>query len=367
MTVIRARRLFTGSGELVPGELVIDGDRIVSVGSPGDRAPDTDVDTLVPGFVDVHNHGGGGMSYSDGPATAVGVHRRHGSTTIVASLVSQPVDVLERQLRILAPLVADGTLGGIHLEGPWLSTEYKGAHSEAALCDPNMVDVDRLLDAAGGTVCMVTLAPERNGAIAAIHRLTARGVVVALGHSAADHATTVAAIDAGATGATHLFNAMPPMHHRSPGPVLALLEDDRVWLELILDGHHLDPALAAWVAQTYPERTVLITDAMAAANCGDGHYTLGDLPVEVQHGVARIRGTDTIAGSTLTLDAALRNSIHAGMPWQQAIRSATALPAQFVGLRDVGALAAGYRADAVALTEDHHVQRVLHRGKWLDS
>jgi N-acetylglucosamine-6-phosphate deacetylase len=366
MTAIGARRLFTGVDEFSPGELVTAGDRIVSVGPPGNAPPDLVVDTLVPGFVDVHNHGGGGFSFSDEPLVAADVHRRHGSTTIVASLVSQPIDVLEEQVRTLAPLVRDGVFGGIHLEGPWLAAEYKGAHPIDALRDPVLADVDQLLDAGAGTVRMVTLAPERAGAIDAIRHLSSRGVVAALGHSGADYLTACAAIDAGVTGATHLFNAMPTMHHRTPGPVLALLDDDRVWLELIIDGTHVSPALAAWVARTYPERTVLITDSMAAACCGDGHYQLGDLPVDVTSGVARVSGTDTIAGSTITLDAAVRNGVEAGISWRQAIRSATVLPARYLGFDDVGLLAAGKRADAVALSDVCTIERVLHRGTWVE-
>lgn len=365
--VIHARRLFTGSEEYSPGEVVIDGDRIVSVGALSDRSPDVEVGTLVPGFVDVHNHGGGGASFGDDPLVAVAAHRRQGTTTMLASLVSQPIEVIEQHLHTLAPLVADGTLGGIHLEGPWLAPDYRGAHPEAALCDPTMSDIDRLLDAADGTVRMVTLAPERRGGFDAIDRLVSRGVVVALGHSGADYTTAAAAVGRGITGATHLFNAMPSIHHRSPGPVLALLEDARVWLEMIVDGHHLDPALAVWVATTYPDRLVLISDAMAAANCGDGHYTLGELAIDVHHGAARVSGTDTLAGSTLTLDLAIRNAVDAGVPWQQAVRSATTLPARFVGLDDVGALAVGSRADAVVLSDDFTVERVLHRGEWLSA
>lgn len=367
MTIIRARRLFTGAEEFTPGELEFVDDRIIGVGVPGNRRPDFQVDTLVPGFVDVHNHGGGGVNFSDNPVAAVAGHRRHGSTTIIASLVSQPIDVLETHVRKLAPFVTDGVLAGIHLEGPWLSPGYKGAHPEDALCDPTLVDVDRLLDAGQGTVRMVTLAPERPGAMAAIRRIVERGAVAALGHSAADFTTAREAIAAGVTGATHLFNAMPPMHHRTPGPVLALLDDERVWLELIVDGVHLDPALAAWVARTCPDRSVLITDAMAASCCGDGRYALGNLAVDVHDGVARVSGTDTIAGSTITLDAAVRNCVRAGVPWHQAIRSATILPARFVGLDDVGILAVGLRADAVVLTDMCTVERVLFRGEWVNA
>jgi N-acetylglucosamine-6-phosphate deacetylase len=265
----------------------------------------------------------------------------------------------------LATLVEAGDLAGIHLEGPWLALRYKGAHPPQLLTDPDPAEVARLLDAGRGAVRMVTLAPERPGAIDAIRLLAERGVVAAIGHTDADFDTCRAAIDAGATGATHLFNAMAPLKHREPGPVLALWQDRRVYLELIMDGVHVRPELVAFVASTAPARVVLVTDAMAAAASEDGDYVLGELPVEVRGGVARIAGTDTIAGSTLTLDVGVRNAVTAGVPFAQAVRSATALPADYLGLPDVGRLVAGARADLVVLDSALLVTRVMHRGTWL--
>ena len=276
------------------------------------------------------------------------------------------IEDLERQVACLATLVDSGELAGIHLEGPWLALKYKGAHPPLLLADPDPAVVARLLAAGRGAVRMVTIAPERAGAIESIRLMAANGVVAAIGHTDADYDACQQAIEAGATGATHLFNAMAPLRHREPGPVLALWEDRRVYLELIMDGVHVRPELVAFVMSTEPDRVVLVTDAMAAAGAADGDYVLGELPVEVREGVARIAGTDTIAGSTLTLDRAVRNAVAAGVPLAQAVRAATALPADYLGLTDVGRIEAGMRADLVVLDETLAATRVLHRGTWLD-
>ncbi|MDO5682356.1 MAG: N-acetylglucosamine-6-phosphate deacetylase [Propionibacteriaceae bacterium] len=364
--ILRAERVFTGEVEHAPGEVVIDGDRIVRVG-PVSTAVDAEIVdlgavTLVPGFVDVHSHGAAGVAFSEDPDKVLAFHRSHGTTSMIASLVTEPLATLHQQISDLAPLVHRGDLAGIHLEGPWLAAAYKGAHAEKYLRDPDPVDVSAVLEVGEGTVRMVTLAAERAGGLESVALLRDRGIVAALGHTAADHATAVAAIDAGVTGATHLFNAMPPLHHRTPGPVLALMADPRVWLEVILDGVHLSPDLVAWLFEVCGDRIVLITDAMAATGCCDGAYRLGSLPVDVRDGIARIAGTDTIAGSTLTLDAALHHAVTAGVDWRAAVRSLTVLPAAYLGLDDVGLLRAGARADLLALDDQWQVTGVWHRG-----
>lgn len=364
------RILFPDADAPVAGFLQTAGDRIVAVGSgtPPGPADEHLSGIVVPGYVDVHCHGGGGASFvTDDPDVArqvLAAHRRLGVTTMVASLVTSAMPDLKRQLDCLAGLVESGELAGIHLEGPWLALKYKGAHPPALLTDPVPAEVAELLDAGRGAVRMVTLAPERTGALESIALMTGRGVVAAIGHTDADYDACRAAIDAGVTGATHLFNAMAPLRHREPGPVLALWEDRRVYLELILDGVHVRPELVAFVMGTAPDRVVLVTDAMAAAASDDGDYVLGELPVEVRDSVARIAGTDTIAGSTLTLDAAVRHAVAAGVPLAQAVRSATALPSDYLGLADVGRLAPGLRADLAVLDESLFVTRVLHRGSW---
>ena len=371
MLLAASRMLFPDAREPVPGYLRILDERIteVGVGTPP-QSPDEHVDGLVvPGYVDVHCHGGGGASFvTEDPAVArqaIQAHRSRGVTTMVASLVSDAIPALTRQVGCLAGLVEAGELAGVHLEGPWLSGAHAGAHAPELLCDPEPASVAELLDAGRGTVRMVTLAPERPHAMAAITLLRQRGVVAAIGHTDADFETTQRAIEAGATGATHLFNAMAPLHHRAPGPILALWADPRVYLELIMDGVHVRPELVAFVMNDVPDRAVLITDAIAAAGAGDGEYVLGKLPVTVKGGVARVTGTDTIAGSTLTLDRAVRNAVTAGVPLASAIRSATQLPADYLGLADVGRLSVGAFADLAVLNEDVEVIRVMRRGHWL--
>ena len=220
------------------------------------------------------------------------------------------------------------------------------------------------VDAGGGAVKMVTIAVEKPGALESVRLMADRGVVAALGHSDCTYDQAVAAIEAGVTGATHLFNAMPGLHHRTPGPILALLDDQRVWCELIVDGVHLRPELAAWV-MSVSDRVVLVTDAMAAAGCHDGDYVLGDLDVVVTDGVARITGTDTIAGSTLVLSRGVQVAIEAGVAPEVALRAATFNAARYLDLEGVGEFVSEAFADAVVFGADWSVDKVMYRGEWL--
>lgn len=233
------------------------------------------------------------------------------------------------------------------------------------MIDPTPAAVDALLAAASGHLRMVTLAPERPGALAAIRRFVDAGVRVAIGHTDADLAVARAAIDAGATVATHLANAMPPLLHRAPGPVGACLTDERVTCELIVDGLHLDPTMVALAHAAKGRAGVaLITDAIAAAGVGDGDYLLGGLAVRVTGGAARLVEGGSLAGSTLTMDAALRNAVAAGLPLTDAVMAASTNPARLVGLGDVtGSITAGRRADLVVLDHSLTVQAVYVAGQ----
>lgn len=371
MTVLTAARVAGPDRVHAPGWVRCEGVEVVGVGAGDPPAPaDLDLgDVLVaPGFVDAHCHGGGGTSFQDGVDAAravAGVHLRHGTTSVVASLVT---DTHERQLsavRDLAPLVRGGVLAGLHLEGPWLAPEHRGAHDPRLLATPSVADARELVAAADGALRMVTIAPELPGASDVIAALVEAGVVAAIGHTGATWEQTTLALAAGATVGTHLFNGMRPVHHREPGPVIALLNSE-AFVEVIADGVHLHPSITRRVLADAPDRAVLITDAMAAAGMSDGDYGLGPLRVEVRDGVARLAGGGSIAGSTLTMDAALRHAVlTAGVPLLDAVRAATATPARMLGLADVGELREGARADLVVLDDDLRVRRVMRSGAWL--
>jgi N-acetylglucosamine-6-phosphate deacetylase len=378
--LLASDRVWTGSGSVEAGWLEVSDGRIAAMGSgPAPRPVDFDLtgQVVVPGFVDIHNHGGGGAGFQDGDpeavATAAALHRRHGTTTLLASLVSAPIAELTAAVDALAPLVAAGTVAGVHLEGPFLAQARCGAHAPEHLRPPHRGDLDRMLAAGPDVVRMMTLAPELAGGLDAVRRLVAAGVVAAVGHTDAGYDTIRAAIDAGASVATHLCNGMPPLHHRAPGPVLACLTDSRVAVELIADGVHLHDAMLRHLATTAgPGRAVLVTDAIGAAGVSDGEYRVGSRRVIVRGAEVRlaIGGTEPgpLAGSVLTLDAALARAVGAGVPLLDALTAVTTAPAFAVGLSArAGVLAVGRRADLVVLAGDLSVQRVLAGGQWVEA
>ena len=377
MPLIAAGTVVLEQGICRPGWVHTSGPRIVGCG-PGAPPQHPDVDlpnaVIVPGFVDIHVHGGGGASYLDGDIAeimrAAEFHRGHGTTTTLASLVTAGAADLVRGVRALAEATRDGVIAGIHLEGPWLSSVHCGAHDRTQLRDPTPAEIDALLAAGDGAIKMVTLAPERRGSDGTIASLIGAGVVVALGHTDASYEQTRRAIDLGATVGTHLFNAMRPLHHREPGPALALLEDARVTVELIADGVHVHPAVVhATTRAAGADRVALVTDATAAAGLGDGEFRLGTTPVDVVDGVAQVRGTPTIAGSTATIDRLFRAA--AGFESDpdaalaDAVRMTSTTPARALGLPDVGSLRAGAQADLVVLDRDLQVSAVMAHGSWL--
>ncbi|GAA2470205.1 N-acetylglucosamine-6-phosphate deacetylase [Actinocorallia cavernae] len=370
-------RVLTGANVVLPtgtvknGTVAIDGTRITGA-PPADAAVlDVSGHWLVPGFVDLHNHGGGGASFS-GTAeqilTAIRTHRAHGTTTLVASTVTDEMDLLVRQAGLLSELAEQGDIAGIHFEGPFISPCRKGAHSEALLRHPEPAEVRKLIDAARGQARMLTLAAELPGGIDSVRLLAEHGVIAAIGHTDATYEQTVDAIEAGATVATHLFNAMPALGHRTPGPVAALLEDERVTVELINDGTHLHPAaLELAFHHAGADRVAFITDAMDAAGIGDGRYMLGPLEVEVSEGVARLVEGGSIAGSTLTLDRAFKRAVTVDrLPVEAAVQALSANPARLLGLSDrVGSLEPGKDADLVLLDADFDVRGVMRHGEWV--
>ncbi|MFF8536701.1 N-acetylglucosamine-6-phosphate deacetylase [Streptomyces sp. NPDC015532] len=383
--VLAGARVVLPTGIAHDGRVIIDGPRIAgagaaethSAGVPGGAPADTPVTDLsghwvVPGFVDIHNHGGGGASFTSGTVEdvlrGIHTHRLHGTTTVVASTVTGDMHGLAERAGTLSELAEQGDLAGIHFEGPFISPCRKGAHSEELLRDPDPADVRKLLDAARGRASMVTLAPELPGGLDSVRLLAEHGVIAAIGHTDATYEQTKAAIDAGATVATHLFNAMPALGHRAPGPIAALLEDERITVELINDGTHLHPAsLELAFHHAGSGRVAFITDAMDAAGFGDGRYMLGPLEVEVADGVARLVEGGSIAGSTLTLDRAFQRAVTVDrLPVQDVVAAISANPARLLGVYDrVGSLEPGKHADLVVLDADFALKGVMRGGEWV--
>lgn len=316
--VVHSARKVDADGQVDDFWLVADGGVIVTTGSgigwrdaaalPGYEVIDARGAWLTPGFIDLHCHGGGGHPYDDGPEemlAALTTHRAHGTTRSLVSHVANPLASLRESLSVVADLTAsDPLVLGSHLEGPFLSRERRGEHDDAFLREPGPEMVEELIGAARGTLRTATIAPELPNALETIDVLIEAGTVVGVGHTTADYDVATRAFEIGARILVHAFNAMNGIHHRAPGPVMAAIDNPEVTLELILDGLHVHPPVARMLFHEAPGRVALVTDAMAAAGASDGHYRLGGLNVSVRDGLAVLSGTSTLAGSTLTQDAA---------------------------------------------------------------
>jgi N-acetylglucosamine-6-phosphate deacetylase len=389
--VIVRGHLVTPDAEIPDGVVAVENDMIVYAGTvgewrqrqPGAALPEP-VGTVLPGLVDIHCHGGGGKAVTTtdaDEAAAVAVHHaQHGTTSLMASLVTAPRDVLLDQVRALLPLVSSGELAGLHLEGPFLSPARCGAQSPEFLIAPDIGLADELLAAGDGAIKVMTLAPELTAAPDVATRLCEAGVTVALGHSDASYTEFRQALRAldGLGLVTHLGNGMPAFHHRSVGPVGASLVEaaaGHAVVEVIGDGVHVDPGFVALVfAIAATGSVVLVTDAMAAAGMSDGDYELGAQRVQVRDGVARLSGESapqsaqtSIAGGTSHLvEVVARTVREAGVPLVDAVTAASRTPARVLGVAgQCGALEAGLRADLVVVDADLRPVRVMRRGQWL--
>ncbi len=330
---------------------------------------------IAAGFVDVHVHGWGGYDAMGGAEALGGMARalaRRGVTSFLPTAVSAPLDVLAgfaAAVRGWSPSAApDGAAPlGLNLEGPFLAAARKGAHDASALIEPAAVgdaEIDPLLD----TLRLITIAPELPGALDLIARLRAAGVAVSLGHSAASLDEARAGYRAGATGTTHLFNAMSGIDHRAPGLAAAALLEDDAFVELIADGHHVHPALWSLIRRAKgPDRLILVSDAIALAGMGDGRGRLGGLDVEVADGRVTLAGTTTLAGSVIALDDAVRNLVATGVMLPEAVAAASANPLALIGQTDRGRIAIGQRADLVELDGDLAIRGVWVAGRRLDA
>ena len=386
-TAIHASRILTPDEEINDGVIVVEGSRIAAMGHRDEmRLPPGAIDfvatgmTVIPGFVDVHIHGAGGHDVMEADARALdritSTVARHGTTSIVATTVTAPVDDTCRSLQGIARYIREhenvepdhlaAEILCIHLEGPFISKSRRGVHPPDSLARPSVETFGRFLEAADGLVKIVTVAPELPGALELIAAAVAAKVVAAIGHTDADYDHARAAIQAGARHAVHVYNAMRPFEHRDPGVVGAILTDPEVTAEVIADLVHVaGPAIQVLIGTKGFDTVLLVSDGIAATGMADGKYRLGNFEVSVKDGVAR-NHEGKLAGSTLTLDRALRNIVAIGVPLQDAVRMATVLPARRIGLAGKkGIIAVGADADLVALTPDLRVAAVMTRGAGL--
>jgi len=367
---IRASQLHTGTETLTDALLEFENERITRIAKYAGESCDSSVESLVPGFVDVHCHGGGGAFFFDEDDKAIDhaaqFHLNHGTTTLVASFIANPVELIERQITRLVALMPLKNIRGMHLEGPFLSEIFCGAHNPEFLLPPTDELITRFLKVGKGNILMMTIAPELPNAMNAIRNLASQGVIAAIGHSDADNLITRQAIDNGAKLVTHFFSAMRPIHHRIGSMTLATLLDERIHLELILDSVHIFPEAVAIPKSLAPRRVIAITDALSVAGQPDGDYRLGTVDVELRSGIAKIKGKDLLAGSTLTMDRSFKSAItKLNFTPLEAVQAFATRPAKLFGFDDVGELRPGHRADFLAFDSDWNLKSVWFRGSQL--
>jgi len=374
MTALTGATVVTPEGVLVDGWVLVEGDQIQGVGqgsAPEGPTIDLRGGWLLPGFIDIHCHGGSGHDFASGdPAeieAATRFHAQHGTTGMLASLVTAHVDDLCRQLEAIADAMdrPDSLILGAHLEGPFLSPDRCGAQNPMFLLQPDRGVLTRLLEAGRGILKMITIAPELPGALELVEEAASVGIVVAIGHTAATFEQATDAVHRGARVATHLFNGMTPLHHREPGPVLAAL-DAGLACELINDGAHVHPGILRLVAAYPHTQLLLVTDAISAAGMGTGLYQLGGQAVIVENGIARLVTNGSLAGSTLTMDRAFAAAVReSGLSIQTVAAAAATNPARVLGLSaQRGAISEGRTADLVHLAQDLTLLGTMTQGRW---
>jgi N-acetylglucosamine-6-phosphate deacetylase len=385
----RLEGTFVGGSRLVTGAITIRAGRIVGLASGftadtpvhgHDRERVDPPFVISPGFIDVHLHGGGGLSTLDGPASLqklAGFLARRGVTGFLPTSVSAPIpdlvgflaDVraarLEQAGDPAGPTAVGARILGANLEGPAIDPAHRGAHDLAALIEPGiMLRAWRVRPGDWAETRLTTLAPEQPAGLELVRHLVGRGVIVSLGHSGATFEQAAQAYRAGARSTTHLLNAMTGIAARAPGLAGAALADPRATVELIADGLHVEPGLWPVLWKILGRRLLLVSDAMPAAGLGDGAYRLGSLAVSVSDGRATT-ADGALAGSTISLADAVANLVRAGCPLPRAVGAATRTPAALLGRRDLGRIGLGARADLVVLAPDGRVTRTMLGGQWL--
>ena len=372
--LLRARRVLTEQGWLDDHQLRIENGVITAIEPVPAGVNARDAGQLCPAYIDIHVHGGMGVDVMDDAPDALNVLALHkagdGVGAFLPTTVSAPLEAIHGALTRMARRCQSGGPGaqilGSYLEGPYFTPQNKGAHPPALFRELDIAELDALIAVSQNTLKVVALAPEKPGALQAIRHLKQRGIRVMLGHSGATYEQTLAAFDAGADGLVHCFNGMTGLHHRAPGMVGAGLTDKRAWLELIADGHHVHPGAMRICSCCAKDRVVLITDAMQAAGMPDGRYMLCGEEVTMHHGVVKT-ASGGLAGSTLSLDAAVRHMVeHAGVTAEEAIHMASLHPARLLGIdHQLGSLAPGKRANIIALDDGLHLQQIWIQGQAL--
>ena len=344
-------------GKFVPGSVTVENGIITAIGNESAYDVDAQGQYLVPGFVDVHTHGAMGGDFSDGKAEDLGKMSRYYAANGVTSFLATTMTLQEHTLTPAMEVIrnfnrpADGAkCAGIHLEGPFLCYNKRGAQAAENLHLPDADMFTRLNTASGGNVRLVTVAPETEGAMDFIRKVSPV-CTVSLGHTEADYDTAMEAYRNGASHATHLFNGMPSLHHRTPG-VIAAAFDSGATAELICDGLHIHPGVIRMASKLFGENFVVISDSLRCAGMPDGQYELGGQPIEMKNGKATLLGSDTLAGSSSNLLSELRNLVAFGLPLETALTAMTAAPAKAVRLDDkIGSIAVGKAADLLLLDE----------------
>lgn len=361
------------NGKVLVGRSFVDADVEFDscITAVGHLAGEADLDAagcyVIPGLVDIHTHGAVGEDFSDAKAAGLqpmaDYYAAHGVTSFLATTMTLKEERLTPAMHTIRDFRRQGgaKCAGIHLEGPFLSYAKRGAQAAENLHKPDAALFDRLNAASGGLVRLVTVACEEEGALDFIRAVSPR-CTVSLGHTTADYETAMAAFAAGATHATHLFNGMPAFLHRQPG-VIGAAFDAGASVELICDGFHIHPAVIRATHALFGDRLNLISDSLRCAGMPDGEYELGGQPIEMRNNRATLLGTDTLAGSSISLLDAVRNTVAFGLPLAEAVYAASTAPAQAARLTDIGALRAGLRADIVVLDRNLELVAVFVDGE----
>lgn len=357
-------------------DILIDEGKIVSLyncgeGHPADDTIDLHGLMVLPGLVDIHTHGCAGFDTMDGSYTALNTvskfMAKNGVTSFLPTTITENKETIAKAFANVNETVQKGTEGariiGINMEGPYFSSKYKGAHNENYLKDPSTQELLELQKTSGNLIKIISIAPEKPGAMDFIKNLSQNGIVISLGHTGCDYETAMSAIENGATHITHMFNGMVGLHHREPGLIGAAF-DKNLTVELICDGNHVHPAIIRMLYKTVgSDQIVLISDSIRGAGLEDGVYDFGGQTMTVEKGIATLKG-GTLAGSTATLLHCVKKAVEFGLPLHDAVKMATINPARVIGVdQTIGSIEQGKHADLIIVNDKLEIFYTILQGK----